>query len=389
MTRQRQAWPSRHWAPRERAAGGFGVADTGAWLPGLRGRAGLSSPVRPHQPVLGGLGEISLLLSQGGGGAGQLPGTLEELPGRGGVGKPGGQGRPGQGAGRGLFSRDARPCRERRGVAAASSRGEALLSFSCHPPSWSSLQGGCPALAGILLAPSPQGCQMGSGRGSQVRALAPAPSLPEGPGGARRRAWQAGRWWAGRGGCPGRWADSQDRWWAGQGSGACPICSRPLVGLCLSTWGRIGRRPRPACVLQGPFCPRALGWVFLPRAAQGSCSPLPRSRHRAGAHRAGGIPEHFPRVRGCPGRAPGTRRSPGAPGTGRRQALPCRQQSAHYRGRGVHWGGRVTPVGGQPCFAEDRVAEPMQASGWDKGRQVGRGSLGQEVGGWSAPLWGA
>ena len=55
--------------------------------------------------------------------------------------------------------------------------------------------------------------------------------------------------------------------------------------------------------------------------------------------------------------------------------------------------GRVTLVGGRGGFSEDGMAEPMQASGWDEGRQAGRGRPGQEVGGAVTPgtqgrLWG-
>lgn len=85
--------------------------------------------------------------------------------------------------------------------------------------------------------PFPSGVPRGARPSSQAWALAPACPFPRAllePGGGPSG---PGRWWAARRGCPGRRADCQDRWWAGQGSGARPICSRPPVGLFLSTWG--------------------------------------------------------------------------------------------------------------------------------------------------------
>ena len=79
-------------------------------------------------------------------------------------------------------------------VARRRSRGEALPSSLCHPPSHGAaiVEVALPWLGSCR--PLPQGCQMGSARGSQVWALAPAPSPPMGPGGARRRAKQASGW---------------------------------------------------------------------------------------------------------------------------------------------------------------------------------------------------
>lgn len=167
---------------------------------------------------------------------------------------------------------------------------------------------------------------------------APAPSPPC----WRDEEGQAGRQMvAQEGGCPGRRADCQDRWWARQGSGARPICSRPLVGLSSSTWGYVGMRPRDG------FSPGLLVscWVLPAPGAQGWVFPVlsiwglrdPSLVNTARARRAGGIPEDPGRldvVRGTPqdqSHPHQTRRHGAAPGTGRWQAEPvpsCHQRPA-------------------------------------------------------------
>lgn len=189
---QRQAWPSQHQVPWHRMAGRFGVANTGAWLLGLRGRAGASDGPPPSPGCPWGPGGRFLFFSERGRRwpAPRDPGGAASWEGASGVGREGLDKGPVKAFLAGMPGLVAR----RRAVAAASSRGEALPSSLCHPPSHGAaiVEVALPWLGSCR--PLPQGCQMGLARGSQVRALAPAPSPPMGPGGARKRAKQAGRW---------------------------------------------------------------------------------------------------------------------------------------------------------------------------------------------------
>lgn len=223
----RAGQPPPHLAPCELPVGRLGVANRGAGLLGLPGAAG-ASPGCPGVPE----GDFSSSFSGRGWCRSSQGPRRSRQPGRrgwSGQGRRSGQGRWGLGSAKASpagvpTSLDTSCPRLGQGVCG---RGPLLPALCLDVP----FPGWVPAV------PCPSGCQMGWVRGSQVWALAPAPSPPEGPGGAGRRAEQPGRWWAGRRGCPGRWADCQDRWWAGQGSGARPICSRPPVGLFSSTWG--------------------------------------------------------------------------------------------------------------------------------------------------------
>lgn len=188
-------------------------------------------------------------------------------------------------------------------MAAVSSRRKAPLALPRPPlvvgkPRW---RWPCPGW--LPAVPCPSGCQMGLVRGCQAWALAPAPSPPEGPGGARRRARQA--------------ADG------GPGGGAARA-----DGPTVRTDGGLGRGPEPPHLLQAPggaflirlgldweetwACSRPAG-SFLPQGsglgvpASGSCSPPPA----AGAGPPVTELEGFPRVgEGEPGRACGTRGMP-------------------------------------------------------------------------------
>lgn len=151
--------------------------------------------------------------------------------------------------------------------------------------SWA--RGGAPALGGALARlPLSLPCRGARWAGRrQAGLLRPLPRAL-----ASQAEGQAGGQMVGREeGLPGRRADCQDRWWAGQGSGARPICSRPLVGLFSSTWGWIGRKPR-GC--SGPACWCAAGplsWGSGPGTARDLAAPL-GSLHMVCAHRAGGTP---------------------------------------------------------------------------------------------------
>lgn len=84
-----------------------------------------------------------------------------------------------------------------------------------------------PLLPPILFCPSevPDGLV----QGSQAR-FTPCSILPtSGPWGARRRAWQGGRWWVGRRGCPadGRLSGQMANW---VGVRSSPICFCPCRG---------------------------------------------------------------------------------------------------------------------------------------------------------------
>lgn len=92
-----------------------------------------------------------------------------------------------------------------------------------------------------LAAPPPLLCPSevpdGLVQGSQAR-FTPCSILPtSGPWGARRRAWQGGRWWVGRRGCPadGRLSGQMANW---VGVRSSPICFCPCRAF-LSTFSRV------------------------------------------------------------------------------------------------------------------------------------------------------
>lgn len=274
----------------------------------LEAELGFPVPVCPHQPVFGGPeGDSSSRFSgrgrrwpaprDPGGAAGQ---------GWGGVGKPGGQGRPGQGAGQGLFSRDTRPCRERRGVAAAPSRGEALLSFPCHPPVMEQPPGRWPCPGWVLAVPFPSGVQDGVGprQPGPGSGSCPIPSRALGePGGGPSGPADGGL------GGGAAWADGptvRTDGGPGRAPEPAPSAPGPWWGFACPPGAELGGGPGLLVFCRCPFGPRALGWVSLPRAALGSCSPFPAAVTGPVLTELEGFPSVSRGSKWCPGRTPGT-----------------------------------------------------------------------------------